>query len=263
MLVHPNIDPVLLEIGPLSVQWYGLMYLFGFAAAYLLANSRRQRLGWSGEDVSDLIFYCALGVIVGGRVGYMLLYQFDNFISDPIAIFKVWNGGMSFHGGLLGVGAASWLFAKKKSLSFFELADFVAPLAPLGLFFGRMGNFINQELWGKPTDLPWGMVFSNGGALPRHPSMLYEAFLEGIVLFIVLWLYSAKSRNVGNVTGLFLLGYGIFRFLVEFVREPDDHIMYLAFNWLTIGQVYCIPMILFGLYLLIKPTSGNQAIKAK
>lgn len=257
MLVHPNIDPVLLKIGPLAVQWYGLMYLCGFVAAYLLANSRRQRLNWNSEDVSDLIFYCALGVIIGGRVGYMMFYQFDNFIGDPLSVFKVWDGGMSFHGGLLGVGLASLLFARKKSLTFFELADFVAPLAPLGLFFGRMGNFINQELWGKPTDLPWGMVFSNGGALPRHPSMLYEAFLEGIVLFVILWLYSAKSRKIGNVTGLFLLGYGIFRFLVEFVREPDDHIMYLAFDWLTIGQVYCIPMIVFGLYLLFRPKSGS------
>lgn len=252
MLVHPNIDPVLIKIGPLSVQWYGLMYLCGFVAAYLLANSRRQRLGWSSEDVSDLIFYCALGVIVGGRVGYMVLYQFSSLASDPLSLFKVWDGGMSFHGGLLGVGAASWLFARKKALPFFELVDFVAPLAPLGLFFGRMGNFINQELWGKPTDLPWGMVFSNGGSLPRHPSMLYEAFLEGIVLFVLLWLYSAQPRKVGSVAGLFLVGYGIFRFLVEFVREPDDHIRYIAFNWLTIGQIYCIPMIIFGLYLLLR-----------
>ena len=258
MLVHPNIDPVLIQIGPLAVQWYGLMYLCGFAAAYLLANLRCQRLGWNSDDVSDLIFYCAVGVILGGRIGYMLLYQLSSFISDPISIFKVWNGGMSFHGGLLGVAVASWLFARKKSLTVLEVLDFAAPLTPLGLFFGRMGNFINQELWGKPTDLPWGMLFSNGGDLPRHPSMLYEAFLEGIVLFIIVWLYSAKTRYVGRVGGLFILGYGIFRFLVEFVREPDDHIMYLAFNWLTIGQVYCIPMILFGSYLLFRPTHRSQ-----
>lgn len=270
MFIHPNIDPVIFTIGPvsipflgeqsLSVQWYGLMYLLGFAAAYLLASVRRQRLGWDSEDVSDLIFYAALGVILGGRVGYMFLYQFNKLQHDPLSLFKVWEGGMSFHGGLLGVGVAMLLFARKKNLRFFTVTDFVAPLAPLGLFFGRMGNFINQELWGKTTDLPWGMVFSNGGDLPRHPSMLYEAFLEGLVLFTVLWLYSKTPRPIGRVTGLFLLGYGFFRFLVEFVRVPDEHIMYIAFNWLTVGQLYCVPMLLLGLYLLLRPVVEKQRV---
>ncbi|MGH1542700.1 MAG: prolipoprotein diacylglyceryl transferase [Arenicella sp.] len=252
MLVHPNFDPVIVSIGPLSIQWYGLMYLLGFLSAYWLANVRKQRLNWNSEDVSDLIFYAAMGVILGGRLGYALLYKAQFYFTNPLEILKVWEGGMSFHGGLLGVGLALVLIARKKRLPFYQVADFVAPLAPLGLFFGRMGNFINQELWGRVTDVPWGMVFQTGGNLPRHPSMLYEAMLEGIVLFIVLWSFTRKPKAMGQATGLFLLGYGIFRFLVEIVREPDTHIGYIAFDWFTIGQLYCIPMVLFGIYLLCR-----------
>jgi len=230
MLVHPNINPVIVSIGPFDVQWYGVMYLCGFLAAYILASLRKGRLGWNSDDVSDLIFYSAVGVIIGGRLGYIIFYKLGFYLANPLQIFNIMGGGMSFHGGLIGVAVAVWLFAKKKNIPYLQLADFVAPLAPLGLFFGRMGNFINQELWGKPTDLPWGTVFSNDPErLPRHPSMLYEALLEGLVLFLLLWFFSRKERKHGQVAGLFLIGYGVFRFLVEFVRIPDDHVGYVAF----------------------------------
>jgi len=239
MLVHPNIDPVIFSLGPFSVQWYGVMYLLGFLAAYLLANSRKSRFGWTSDDVSDLIFYAALGVILGGRIGYILFYKLEFYFANPLQIFNIMGGGMSFHGGLIGVAIATWLYARKQKIPYLELADFVAPLAPLGLFFGRIGNFINQELWGRPTDVPWAMLFTNDPeGLPRHPSMLYEAILEGLILFAVLWWFSKSNRKHGQVAGLFLLGYGLFRFLVEFVRVPDDHIGYVAFQWLTVGQLY-------------------------
>lgn len=258
MLVHPNFDPVLVKIGPLSVHWYGVMYLLGFLLAFALGLYRKNRLGWSKDDLSDLLFYCALGVILGGRLGYVLLYKPLFYLSNPLQIVMVQDGGMSFHGGFIGVALAIWWFARKKQISFWQVTDFVAPLATVGLFFGRIGNFINQELWGKPTDLPWGMLFTNGGPLPRHPSMLYEALLEGLVLFLILWWYSSKPRPLGAVTGLFLIGYGIFRFLVEFVREPDTHIGYVVLNWVTIGQLYSLPMILLGGYLLVKRISKEQ-----
>ncbi|GAB4355089.1 MAG: prolipoprotein diacylglyceryl transferase [Methylohalobius crimeensis] len=250
MLPYPHIDPVAIQIGPLKVHWYGLMYVIGFLGAWFLARWRAQRHDWQNEAIDDLIFYGALGVVLGGRIGYMLFYNFPVLLQDPWSFFRVWEGGMSFHGGLLGVLAAMGWFAHKHRRSFFEVTDFLAPLVPVGLFFGRLGNFINGELWGKVTDLPWGMVFPTGGPLPRHPSQLYEAILEGLVLFTVLWIYSAKPRPKMAVSGLFLLLYGAFRFLVEFIREPDAHIGYLAFGWLTMGQLLSTPMILTGLLLL-------------
>jgi phosphatidylglycerol:prolipoprotein diacylglycerol transferase len=255
MLVHPNFDPVAFSIGPLKVRWYGLMYLFGFVAGWALGRYRAGRLGsgWQREQVDDLIFYATLGVILGGRIGYVLFYGFSAFLHNPLMLFKVWEGGMSFHGGLLGVLLGMWLFARKSNKSFFAITDFLAPLTPLGLFFGRIGNFINGELWGRVSELPWAMVFHTPGAgdLPRHPSQLYEATLEGMVLFIILWLYSAKPRPTRAVSGLFLICYGLFRCMVELVREPDAQIGFIAFQWLTMGQLLSLPMILFGILLLV------------
>jgi len=263
MLIHPNFDPVVIQLGPLAVHWYGLMYLFGFAGFYFLASYRAKhyaylkKQNWGTDQISDLVFYGAIGAVLGGRIGYALFYKFNDYIDAPLSIFKVWEGGMSFHGGLLGVGLALLLFAKKSSLSFWQVADFVAPAAPIGLFFGRMGNFINQELWGKTTDLPWGMVFSNGGPLPRHPSMLYEAILEGLLLLIIVWWFARQSRSPGQVTGVFLMFYAIFRFIVEFVRVPDEHLQYLLFNWVTMGQLLCLPMLIYGIYLRFRRSTST------
>ena len=262
MLVHPSFDPVLFDLGVVKVHWYGLMYVLGFAGAYLVANLRKSTLNWSSDDVSDLFFYSALGVIFGGRIGYCLLYDPLKYLSDPLQIILgIQDGGMSFHGGFLGVVFAVIYFAKKQENRLSDVADFVAVLAPIGLFFGRIGNFINQELWGRTTDLPWGMVFPlSGDGLSRHPSMLYEAFFEGLLLFIVLFIYSRTSRRAWSVTGLFLLGYGIARFLIEFVRIPDEHIGYLFGNWFTIGQLYTLPMIFIGFYLLFMSKKINVKI---
>lgn len=255
MLVHPNFDPVAFSLGPLQVRWYGLMYLLGFAAGWALGRYRAARpgSGWTPQQIDDLLFYLGLGVILGGRIGYVLFYNFAAFLDHPLLLFKIWEGGMSFHGGLLGVLIALGLFARKIHSNYFAVTDFIAPLVPTGLFFGRIGNFINGELWGRTTDLPWGMVFHSPGAggLPRHPSQLYEAALEGVALFVILWWYSARPRPTRAVSGLFLVGYGLFRFLVEFARQPDAHIGYLAFGWLTMGQLLSLPMLLLGIILLI------------
>lgn len=250
---YPAIDPVALQIGPLAIHWYGLMYLFGFTGAWALARLRARRPDWPIQpvQVDDLLFYSALGVIAGGRIGYMLFYQPGQLIGSPLSLFALWDGGMSFHGGLLGVLVAMALYARRQRMAFFTLTDFIAPLVPIGLFFGRIGNFINAELWGSPTTLPWGMVFPGGGPEPRHPSMLYEAALEGLVLFVLLWVFSMKPRPRMAVSGLFLAGYGTFRFAVEFVREPDAHIGYLIGDWLTMGHVLSAPMIVAGIALLI------------
>ncbi|MEO5573029.1 MAG: prolipoprotein diacylglyceryl transferase [Gammaproteobacteria bacterium] len=263
MLTYPNIDPVALSLGPLKIHWYGLMYLIGFAVVWWLGRIRAKRpdSGWAAEQISDLVFYGALGAVLGGRIGYILFYNFPFFMADPLSIFKVWQGGMSFHGGMVGVFVAMWLYGRKFHKDFFQITDFIAPLVPIGLGAGRIGNFINSELWGRVSDAPWAMVFPNGGSLPRHPSQLYQAFLEGIVLFIILWLYSSKPRPTMAVSGMFLIFYGLFRFLVEFVRVPDAQLGYLAFGWLTMGQVLSLPMILIGVWLVWWAYKGDARTK--
>ena len=251
-MVYPSIDPVAVDLGPIKVHWYGLMYLLGFVGAWLLGRYRAERYGWTKTQVEDLLFYGALGVILGGRLGYVLFYDLPVYIAHPLNILEIWRGGMSFHGGLLGVLTAFWYFSRKTGKGFFEISDFIAPMVPIGLFFGRIGNFINGELWGKVSDLPWAMVFPTGGPLPRHPSQLYEAGTEGLILFIILWWFSASAKPRGAVSGLFLLGYGTFRFLMEFVRIPDPQYGYLAFGWVTMGQILSLPMIIIGIIILAR-----------
>jgi phosphatidylglycerol:prolipoprotein diacylglycerol transferase len=252
MFIYPDINPVAVKIGPIKIYWYGIMYVVAFAMAWVLAVFRAHKPGsnWSRPQITDLIFYCALGVIVGGRIGYMLFYDFTNFISNPLTIFQIWHGGMSFHGGLIGVMISLIIFAKKTKRHFFDIWDFVVPLAPLGLAAGRIGNFINGELWGRVTNVPWGMVYPRVSALPRHPSELYEFFMEGIILFIILWWYSAKPKPRMAVSGLFLILYGVFRFILEFFRQPDPQLGFVAFGWLTMGQLLSIPMILGAIILM-------------
>jgi phosphatidylglycerol:prolipoprotein diacylglycerol transferase len=250
MLIHPQIDPVAFSIGPLAVRWYGLMYLAGFAAGWWLGQRRIKagRAPITRQQFDDLIFLAVLGVIVGGRLGYVLFYKPGYYAAHPLEIFAVWQGGMSFHGGLLGVMLAMWIAARRHRIHFLSLMDFVAPLCPLGIAAGRLGNFINGELYGRVTDLPWGMVFRGAGDAPRHPSQLYQAALEGIALFVLLWWFSSKPRPRGQVSALFLVGYGAFRFIAEFGREPDAFLGFLAFG-LTMGQWLCLPMIIGGVAL--------------
>ncbi|MFQ2662275.1 prolipoprotein diacylglyceryl transferase [Aeromonas caviae] len=245
--VFSQIDPVAFSLGPLSVRWYGLMYLFGFAFAMWLAGRRADapNSGWTRNEVSDLLFYGFLGVILGGRIGYVLFYNFDLFLADPTSLFKIWTGGMSFHGGLIGVITAMIWFAHKTQRHFFTVADFVAPLIPFGLGVGRIGNFMNGELWGRVTDVPWAIIFPEAGPEPRHPSQLYQFALEGVVLFIILNLFWRKHPPRGAISGMFLLFYGLFRFLVEFVRQPDSQLG-LYFNEISMGQILSTPMIVAG-----------------
>jgi len=253
MFTHPGFDVVALQIGPLSIRWYGLMYLLAFILVVVLGRYRIRRRpngGVSVEILDDMMFWGVIGVVAGGRLGYVLFYRLEDYLHDPIKIFHVWEGGMSFHGGFLGVTVAMLWIARSKKLRFLQITDFLAPLVPLGLGAGRIGNFINAELWGRPTDLLWGTVFPNVDRLPRHPSQLYEFALEGLVLFGLLWIYSAKLRSLGAVSAWFLIGYGVLRFCVEFTREPDNFLGFLALGF-SMGQWLSLPMILSGVLLLI------------
>jgi phosphatidylglycerol:prolipoprotein diacylglycerol transferase len=253
MLTHPNFDPVVFSFGPLAVRWYGLMYLLAFGAFWGL-GTRRIASGLapvSREQLDDLLFGGIVGVILGGRLGYVLFYKAGYYFSHPLEIFAIWQGGMSFHGGFLGVLAAMAFVAYRQKVNWWDLMDFIAPLVPIGLATGRLGNFINGELWGRVTDVSWGMVFRGAGPLPRHPSQLYQMALEGIALFALLWWFSSRPRPRMQVSALFLLGYGTFRFVGEFAREPDAFLGFLALG-LTMGQWLSLPMIAVGIYIWIR-----------
>jgi phosphatidylglycerol:prolipoprotein diacylglycerol transferase len=270
-----DIDPIALSLGPVQIHWYGVMYLLGFIAAWWMGRSRVRagRLPGIGEQAfGDMLFYGMLGVVLGGRIGYVLFYGFGAFLENPLSLLRIWEGGMSFHGGLLGVMLGVWLWARRQRMHFMDAMDFIAPLVPVGLGLGRLGNYIGGELWGKETGGSWGVVFQRAlpepylgqpverlrelhaqgvlDAFARHPSQLYQAVLEGIVMAAILWWYSSRPRPRYAVGGVFALVYGLFRFLVEFVRQPDQHLGYLAFDWLTMGQVLSLPLIAVGLFWL-------------
>ena len=253
MLTHPNFDPIALQLGPLAVRWYGLMYLIAFALVLVLGRMRIRNQPWvsiTTRDLDDMLFFGVLGVVLGGRLGYILFYKPLEYLHDPIRIFFVWEGGMSFHGGFLGVVVAMMLFARSRGKQWLAVTDFIAPLCPLGLGAGRIGNFINGELWGRASELPWAMVFPQAAdGIARHPSQLYEFALEGLVLFALVWLYSRRWRPLGAVSGMFLIGYGVLRFLVEFTREPDEFLGLLGFG-LSMGQWLSVPMVVGGVALM-------------
>ncbi|GHV52770.1 prolipoprotein diacylglyceryl transferase [Deltaproteobacteria bacterium] len=257
----PAISPVIVSIGPFAVRWYGLMYLCGFFSGWLLGRSRvGKHAPFTAREFDDILTWGFLGVIIGARLGYVLFYDFSHYLANPLSIVYLHQGGMSFHGGLLGVIFFMWFAARRRGKTFFATMDFMAPLVPPGLFFGRVGNFINGELWGRVTSSPVGMVFPGAGSLPRHPSQLYEAALEGVILFCLLWIFSAKPRPRRAVSGLFLVGYGVFRFCVEFFREPDTHLGFVFLDFFSMGQILCLPMILGGALLLFLAYSrtGSQ-----
>jgi phosphatidylglycerol:prolipoprotein diacylglycerol transferase len=258
MMTYQSISPIALDLGLLQVRWYGLMYLVGFLGGWYYGVKRSADLwrGWQAEQVGDMLFYIAVGVILGGRLGYIFFYDFAHYIAYPFDMLKIWQGGMSFHGGLIGVITAVWLYGNKVNKSLLEVTDFIAPFVPIGLFSGRIGNYINSELWGKtaPDDSPLAMLVydpSVQGLVAKYPTQLLEALLEGLALGLILWWYSRKARPLGAVSGLFLLGYGSFRFIVEFWRMPDVQLGYLAWDWLTMGQILCLPMIAGGLFLML------------
>jgi len=286
MLTYPQIDPVAFSIGPLSVHWYGIMYIIAFGGAWFLARRRaasevaKPAHRWSDEQISDMVFYGALGAVIGGRLGSVLFYNFGQFLQDPLWLLRVWEGGMSFHGGILGVMLAFYLYSRKVKRNYFDILDFVAPMVPFGLGAGRVGNFIGGELWGRPTDSAFGMVFPHVDDLARHPSQLYQAFLEGVVLFAIVWWFSSRPRPRYAVAGLFGVVYGAQRIFVEFFREPDEWLGFVAFEWLTMGQLLSVPMIAAGAFMLYlayrsdsqetsqeepqgKPQSKSQSKKAQ
>lgn len=253
VLTYPAIDPVLIQLGPFAVHWYGVAYIIGFVAAGLLFAwlNRRWGIGFTSDDILTIVLYCVFGVLIGGRLGYVLVYGGRTFISDPLAVVQIWNGGMSWHGGFLGIVIAGLLVSRKFGVPFLRLADMAAVGAPIGFLLGRLANFVNGELWGRATEVSWGIVFPGAGTLPRHPSQLYEAALEGLALFVIMLVLSRRRRADGFMFGVFMLGYGVFRFLVEFVREPDAQ---LGFLWggATMGQVLSLPLIMAGLWFLIR-----------
>ena len=260
---YPAIDPIVLELGPFALRWYGLMYLLAFAAFYLLGTARARDRGFSSANVSDLVFYGVAGVVLGGRIGFVFVYGFDRLAQDPLWLFRIWEGGMSFHGGLLGAITAMWLQARVKRRAFLEVADFVAPLVPLGLFFGRLGNFINTELPGRITESALGVhfpctavreltaiCFGEYESVTRHVSSLYQAFAEGVVLFVIVWLYARRARPTGSVAGTFLIAGGCLRFVTEFFRQPDAHLGLFVFDTLSMGQLLSLPVAAFGIFLM-------------
>ncbi|BCS54191.1 prolipoprotein diacylglyceryl transferase [Geobacter sp. SVR] len=254
----PSIDPVFLRIGPLQFRWYGLMYILGFIATYFIlrGESARKRLSLSRDDIADLVFYGAMGVVLGGRLGYILFYNLGFYLTHPLRVFAVWEGGMSFHGGFLGVILAFVLFSRRRKVPFWTLIDMAALCAPVGLGLGRLGNFINGELYGRPTDVPWGMVFPNGGSQPRHPSQLYEAFLEGLVLFLIVRFAGRRSARTGVAAWSFVAGYGLFRFIIEFFREPDAQLG-IFWGYLSMGQLLSLPMFLLGTFMVFRISRSN------
>jgi phosphatidylglycerol:prolipoprotein diacylglycerol transferase len=272
---YPDIDPIIVELGPLAVRWYGLAYLAAFVLCWWLGNRRADRpgSGWTRQEVSDLVFFGAVGAVIGGRIGYTLFYGFEQLVRDPLFLLRIWEGGMSFHGGLLGCMAGLWWFGWRTSRRFLEVGDFAAPLVPLGLGFGRLGNFANTELPGRATDSVFGLVYPCSAdairainplcvgqweAFARHPSPLYQAFAEGLVLFALVWWFSARPRAVGMVSGLFLTLYGILRFCTEFLRQPDSHLGYIALDWLTMGQLLSLPMFIVGILLMLYARRGPR-----
>ncbi len=252
----PQLDPIIVQFGPFAIRWYALAYIVGLLLGWRLVRRLVMRPGWNltGEAVDDLLFYTTLGVILGGRIGYILFYNLPHYLSHPLDMLAVWHGGMSFHGGLIGVITGAWWFSRKQQVAVLEVGDALAVATPIGLFLGRLANFVNGELWGRPTDVPWAMVFPTGGPVPRHPSQLYEAALEGIVLFIIMQIFGWRPRRPGSdglLGGIFLTGYATFRFTVEFFREPDPQLGFII-SWLTMGQLLCIPMFLAGVFLIVR-----------
>ncbi|WP_026957663.1 MULTISPECIES: prolipoprotein diacylglyceryl transferase [Aliagarivorans] len=262
----PQIDPIAFSLGPLEVRWYGLMYLFGFLFALWMGNrlADKPNSGWTRNEVSDLMFYSFIGVILGGRIGYVVFYQTAYWLENPLYIFQIWQGGMAFHGGLLGVITAMYWFARKTGRHFFTVADFIAPLVPFGLGAGRLGNFINGELWGRvaESDVPWAMVFPGGGSLPRHPSQLYQFALEGVALLLILLVFSSRKPPRGAVSGMFLLGYGCFRFIVEYFRQPDAHLGLLTLG-MSMGQLLSLPMIIIGAGFIAWAYRRQRVVESK
>ncbi len=272
---YPHIDPIIISLGPLAVRWYGLAYLAAFALCWWLGTLRAARpgSGWDAQAVSDVVFYGAVGAVLGGRLGYVFFYGFDQFLKDPLWLVRIWDGGMSFHGGLLGAVTALWWFGRRTGRKFFQVSDFVAPLIPLGLGFGRLGNFANTELPGRATDSMFGMIYPCSAdairaidpfctgeweAFARHPSPLYQAFTEGLVLFALVWWVSSRPRPSGFVSGVFLVGYGTLRFLTEFFRQPDVQMGFIAFDWLTMGQLLSLPMVIIGILFIFLSKSRHS-----